>query len=112
MAAGWLVDGLAGAGCLAGRPQVPQDLRDHGQLRESVFRGADNNQFASIQDRNKEGYKLQGRKNAGLQGLQGYKATRLEGLQEHLLQRSPPQLGGPQGAGGSYIVLYISQSLV
>ena len=57
-------------------------------------RGANNNLFESIQDRNKESYKLQGYKTAGLQGLQGYKIT---GTTSYLLQRYASQLGGPKG---------------
>ena len=65
------------AGWLAGhghpRIQRPTPLRVKG-----CSRGADNNQFASIQDRNKEAYKLQA---ARMQDYRDYKATRLQGLQ-------------------------------
>ena len=83
------------AGWLAGRPQGPQELRHHGQWRvKCSSRGADNNQFARIQDWNKEAYKIQGCKTAGLQGLQGYKATTTAG---YLMERYAPQPGGPKG---------------
>ena len=82
MAAGWpddnlLAGGLGAAGWLAGKPQRPQNLRQHSRWVKLHSRGADDNQLASRQDRNKEAYKLQGCRASGLQGLPGYKATRL-----------------------------------
>ena len=70
--AGWLVVWVLLAGWLAGHGH-PRIQRPIPWVVKGRSRGANNNLFESIQDRNKEAYKLQGYKTAGLQGLQGYK---------------------------------------
>ena len=55
------------------------------------------NQFASIHDRSKECYTLRGCRNEGLHGLQGYRATRLGGLQDYSLQKYASSLVAPSG---------------
>ena len=62
---------------------------------KSRFRGVDIRPCASIQDWNMEAYAIQGCQTAGSQGLQGYKATRLEGLHEYSLLKYASSLVAP-----------------
>ena len=59
--AGWLVVWVLLAGWLAGHGH-PRILRPTPWVVKGCSRGANNNLFESIQDRNKEAYKLQGYK--------------------------------------------------
>ena len=83
MAAGWLVDGLAGAGWLTGRPRGPQDPGTPPIGRAKAHPGALNQPDSLLKNTS---YKAVSCKTARLHRLQGY-----------MLKQYAPQPGGPKG---------------
>ena len=92
MAAGWLVDGLAGAGWLTGRPRGPQDPATPPIGWSKVHPGALSQPDSLLQNTS---FKAVSCKTARLHRLQGY-----------MLKQYASQPGGPKGPADMHTRLH------